>query len=68
MILHTFAISSYENLGWRLMALGRIEEARKAFDEALSRKLDNDFLHLGLYSLAFLAVDAQGKASQAAWF
>jgi serine/threonine protein kinase/DNA-binding winged helix-turn-helix (wHTH) protein/tetratricopeptide (TPR) repeat protein len=58
----------YVNLGWRLMALGRLEEARKFFDEELSRKLDNDFLHLGLYSLAFLAVDAQGEAGQAAWF
>ena len=62
------AVYGYDNLGWRLMALGRLAESRKAFEEALSRKLDDDVLHSGLYSLAFLAADAQGMASQAAWF
>jgi tetratricopeptide (TPR) repeat protein len=62
------AVYGYDNLGWRLMALGRLEESRKAFEEALSRKLDDDVLHSGLYSLAFLAADTQGMASQAAWF
>jgi len=62
------AVFGYDNVGWRLMALGRLEESRKAFEEALSRKLDDDSLHLGLYSLAFLAADTQGMASQAAWF
>ena len=61
-------VSGYDNAGWRLMALGRLDEARKVFEEALSRKLDEDFVHLGLYSLAFLAGDTQGMASQATWF
>jgi eukaryotic-like serine/threonine-protein kinase len=47
--------------------LGRFDEARRTFAEALSRKLDDAHLHTGLYDLSFLAGDAQGMASQAAW-
>jgi serine/threonine protein kinase/tetratricopeptide (TPR) repeat protein len=61
-------VGDYENLGADLMALGRLDEARKTFEEALARKLDDDNLHMGLYGLAFLAGDTQGMASQAAWF
>jgi serine/threonine protein kinase/tetratricopeptide (TPR) repeat protein len=58
----------YGNLGLDLMLLGRLDEARKTFEAALSRKLDDHSLHMGLYTLAFLAGDTQGMASQAAWF
>ena len=58
----------YESLGMVLMPLGRPDEARKAFEEALSRKVDDDIVHFGFYSLAFLAGDTPGMASQAAWF
>jgi eukaryotic-like serine/threonine-protein kinase len=61
-------VISYEELGSDLMALGRLDEARKTFEEALSRKLDDDYLHTGLYSLAFLAGDTPGMAKQDAWF
>jgi serine/threonine protein kinase/Tfp pilus assembly protein PilF len=61
-------VYAYENLGVCLMSMGKIDEARKTFEEALSRKLDDDPLHAGLYALAFLAGDAHGMASQAAWF
>jgi eukaryotic-like serine/threonine-protein kinase len=61
-------VITYENLGGCLIALGRFDEARKTFEEALSRKLDDDFLHLELYALTFLAGDIQGMAGQAAWF
>jgi len=65
-------VGDYEDSGdageaWCLMALGRLDEARKTFEGALSHKQDNDDLHLGLYGLAFLAGDTQGMASQAAW-
>jgi hypothetical protein len=50
------------------MNLGRLDEARKTFAEAMSRKLDDSPLRLGLYDLAFLAGDTQGMASQAVWF
>ena len=58
----------YEDLGAYLLALGRLDEARKMCEEALSRKLDDDILHENLYSLAFLAGDAKSMGSQAAWF
>ena len=58
----------YANQGADLRALGRLDEARKTSEEALSRNLDDDNLHMGLYGLAFLAGDTQGMASQAAWF
>jgi eukaryotic-like serine/threonine-protein kinase len=61
-------VMTYENLGGCLIALGRFDEARKTFEEALSRKLDDDALHLSLYALTFLAGDTQGMAGQAAWF
>jgi len=61
-------IGDYETRGAALMALGRLDEARKTFEEALSRKLDDKGLHIGLYGLAFLTGDTQGMASQAAWF
>jgi len=61
-------VVDYENLGWCLLALGRIDEVRTTFEEALSRKLDDDWLRMGLYGLAFLAGDTQGMASQAMWF
>jgi tetratricopeptide (TPR) repeat protein len=62
------SVGDYENLGADLMALGRLDEARKTFEETLARKLDDDNLHMGLYGLAFLAGDTQGMASQAAGF
>lgn len=59
-------VETYEDHGACLMALGRFEEARKTFEEALSHKLDDDNLHMGLYGLAFLAGDMQGMAKQVA--
>ena len=61
-------VGGYQNLGADFMALGRLDEARKTFEEALSRKLYNDDLHMDLYGLAFLAGDTQGMARQAAGF
>jgi tetratricopeptide (TPR) repeat protein len=66
--LNPSTVFAYEGLGVCLVALGRLDEARKTFEEALSHKLDDDFLHSDLYTLAFLAGDTQGMASQAAWF
>jgi serine/threonine protein kinase/Flp pilus assembly protein TadD len=61
-------VIAYENLATGLMAQGRLDEARKTVEEALSRKLDDESLHDDLYELAFLAGDTQGMASRAAWF
>jgi serine/threonine protein kinase/tetratricopeptide (TPR) repeat protein len=59
---------AYENLGAYLTALGRLNEAQKTLEEALSRKLDDGGFHTNLYLLAFLAADAQSMSRQAAWF
>ena len=61
-------VDAYENMGSCLMNLGRLDEARKTSAEAMSRKLDDSFLRLNLYDLAFLAGDTQAMASQAVWF
>ncbi len=61
------SVEDYENLGASLMALGRFDEARTTFEQALSRKLDDDNLHMGLYGLAFLSGDAQAMARQVTW-
>jgi hypothetical protein len=46
--------------------MGRLEEARKAFEVSLSRKQHHYGFALGLYLLDFLVGDAQGMASQSA--
>jgi tetratricopeptide (TPR) repeat protein/class 3 adenylate cyclase len=61
-------VFTYGNLGECLMSLGALDESRKTFEKALSRKLDDHTLHGGLYGLAFLAGDTEGMARQAAWF
>jgi len=61
-------VAAYLDLGACLVLLGRLDEARETFEEALSHKLDDDSLHMNLYDLAFLSGDTQGMASQAAWF
>jgi tetratricopeptide (TPR) repeat protein len=45
-----------------------MDEAQKTFREALSRKMDDDYLREGLYGLAFVAGDAQEMESEAVWF
>ena len=59
---------AYENLASYLTALGRLNEAQKTLEEALSRKLDDGGFHTNLYVLAFLAGDAQSMSRQTAWF
>ncbi len=47
--------------------LKRLDEARAAGDDALSKNLDSVDLRLNLYQLAFLKSDLQGMAQQVAW-
>ena len=46
----------------------RFDDARKTYDEALGRKLDDDVLHLVRYGLAFIESDAKVTSEEAAWF
>jgi tetratricopeptide (TPR) repeat protein len=47
--------------------LGRLAEARAAYDAAIARKLDYPYLHFNRYGVAFLEGDAAEMQRQAAW-
>ncbi|MBV9343339.1 MAG: hypothetical protein JO159_20940 [Acidobacteria bacterium] len=61
-------VINYDNSAQYLLALGRFDDARNIYNEAIVRKLDDDLLHLDAYALAFLHSDSKGMAEQAAWF
>jgi serine/threonine protein kinase/tetratricopeptide (TPR) repeat protein len=58
----------YDGLAGGLLALEHLDVARKAYDDAQARKLDDDFLHLTRYALAFRQSDSAEMTAQAAWF
>jgi eukaryotic-like serine/threonine-protein kinase len=58
---------SYNNLGEIYLALNRFDEARTTTDEALGRKLEDIYLHLNLYALAFFRGNAAAMKQQADW-
>jgi eukaryotic-like serine/threonine-protein kinase len=61
-------VIAYENLMQDLLALDRYDEARKTYEDARARKLDDVSLHVNRYALAFLESDRKTMAEQAAWF
>jgi serine/threonine protein kinase/tetratricopeptide (TPR) repeat protein len=61
-------VITYDNLSQFLLALNRPDDARKTYDEAIARKLDDDLLHLVRYGVAFLQSDAKVMSEQTAWF
>jgi serine/threonine protein kinase/tetratricopeptide (TPR) repeat protein len=61
-------VIAYDNLAQYSLALNRFDDARKTYDEAMGRKLDDDVLHLVRYGLAFIESDAKVMSEQAAWF
>ncbi len=61
-------VALYENLGNILLALQRLDDARKAIGEAEARKLDDYLLHSQLYALGFIAQNASALAQQLQWF
>ncbi|HTQ87271.1 MAG TPA: tetratricopeptide repeat protein, partial [Candidatus Solibacter sp.] len=62
------SVLPYENLGGIYLALNRFPEARDVTNQAFARKLDADYLHANLYSLAFVQGDSAEMAKQAGWF
>jgi tetratricopeptide (TPR) repeat protein len=58
---------AYENLAFCLINLDQLEEAKKVFDETLSRKLDVAGVRVPIYTLAFLQGDAPEMQKQLAW-
>jgi tetratricopeptide (TPR) repeat protein len=68
LLLNPDNVIEYENLLQFSLALNRFDESRKAYDDAMARKLDDDTLHLVRYGIAFLESDAKVMSEQAAWF
>jgi eukaryotic-like serine/threonine-protein kinase len=61
-------VGGYVQIANVSMALQRFGETREAIQEAHARKLDQDFLHVALYGLGFLASDSQAMATEQRWF
>jgi hypothetical protein len=60
-------VLGYASYAWALMSLNGLADSRSTIQRALDEKLDSDELHTELYTLAFLAGDAQGMSEQVAW-
>jgi eukaryotic-like serine/threonine-protein kinase len=60
-------VVQYSNLAGIDLAMGRIEEAKAALDEAGTRKLDGELIRLVRYYIAFLKNDNPAMAQQLAW-
>jgi eukaryotic-like serine/threonine-protein kinase len=52
---------------WSNIALNRLDEAKATYQQALERKLNNPFLHIALYQIAFLQNDVAVMTQQVAW-
>ncbi len=61
-------VTAYDNLSQFLLALNRLDDARKTYDDAIARKLDDDVLHLVRYGVGFLQSDGKVMSEQTAWF
>jgi eukaryotic-like serine/threonine-protein kinase len=61
------SIVGYTNLAGYYLALGRLDDAGKAIEQAKAQNLDGDFLHQEIYYLAFLKGDAAEMERQVAW-
>jgi len=61
-------VITYDNLSQFLLALNRLDDARKTYDDAITRKLDDDVLHLVRYGIGFLQSDGKVMSEQTAWF
>jgi eukaryotic-like serine/threonine-protein kinase len=55
-------VGNYVNLGYAYTSLNRLEEAEAVYKQAEERKLDNEFLLINRYQLAFLKRDAARMA------
>ena len=70
--LETTRVNPDLGLGWSnligtYVTLNRLEEAKAAYQQAVTRKLDGDFAHLTRYGIAFLEGDQAEMERQLAW-
>jgi serine/threonine protein kinase len=59
--------NDYSNLMESYIALNRLDEAKTTYGQAISRNLDDVFLHDDLYAVAFLQGDVEEMKRQTAW-
>lgn len=57
---------------WKVLAgtnlsLNRLDDAKKAIEQAQEHKFEGDFLHLAIYQVAFLKADTSEMDRQVAW-
>jgi eukaryotic-like serine/threonine-protein kinase len=57
-------VIAFSNLGEYYLALDRLDEAKTTFEQARSRNLDDPFLRLYMYYLAFLQKESAGMQEQ----
>jgi serine/threonine protein kinase/predicted Zn-dependent protease len=55
------------NLGFAYLALNRLDEARRIFEQGLARTPENVACRIGVYLIAFLQGDARTMEQQVAW-
>ena len=60
-------VLGYGNLALEYLALNRLDDAKKAIEQAQQRKLDGGRLHSTTYLIAFLKGDAPEMVRQVAW-
>ncbi len=61
-------LGDYGNLANHTLALQHFDETRQIIQEAQAQKLDDAFLRLSRYALAFLEADSGAMAQQQQWF
>jgi eukaryotic-like serine/threonine-protein kinase len=59
--------TGYFNLVGSYLALNRLDDVEKTIEDAQKHNLAGDFLHLGIYQLAFLKNDPGEMERQVAW-
>jgi Tfp pilus assembly protein PilF len=57
----------YTNLGELYLGLNRLDEAKAMFAQATANHLDDPYLHLNMYYLAFLQGDGAAMQQQVSW-
>ncbi|MDE2451647.1 MAG: hypothetical protein KGO22_21895 [Gammaproteobacteria bacterium] len=57
----------YVNVGGMFIALGRLDDARATFNEALAHNLDGRYVRQNFYWMAFLRGDTAAMRQQLAW-
>jgi tetratricopeptide (TPR) repeat protein len=60
-------VIGYVNLSAELIATNQLGESKKIIQDAFSRKLDSEDLHLALYTIAFLEGNERAMEEQEAW-